>query len=139
MYLKNLHGNTDINLDGGDFFLSGFSGNLKANLNCDSIDCQLSELYGENNITIKNPKCNTSLGLAEEISQTCNLNIASTSKVDSSVFPDMTTTQNDGIFNLKNEDKPQQPSLKINNKGKSFSLTAMSWIDSLKLKTSVAE
>ena len=138
MYLKNLHGTTDINLNGGNFFLSGFSGNLKADLNCDSIDCQLSELYGENNITIKNTKCNTSIGLAETISQNCNLNIESSTAIDSTVFPDITCTQKEGIFHLKNEEKPHQPTLKVNSKGKSFSLTAMSWIDSLKLKKSNA-
>ncbi|CAO1439736.1 unnamed protein product [Diamesa serratosioi] len=138
MYLKNLHGNTDINLTGGDFYLSGFSGNLQADLNCDSVDCQLSELYGENKITIKNSKCNTSIGLAETISQTCNLNIESSSAVDTTVFPDITCTQKEGIFHLKNAEKPQQPSFKVHNKGSSFALTAMSWIDSLKLKKSNA-
>lgn len=134
MCLKNLHGSSVIKFTGENFKLSGFSGLLYAELDSKNIDIQLSELFGENEISSVNSKT-FKLGFSEAIVGDTTVKIESDCPIENSIPELMICVKNEESFEVKKKNEESKNLLKVKVvNGKILELSKMSWIDSLNLK-----
>ncbi|CRL05697.1 CLUMA_CG018729, isoform A [Clunio marinus] len=134
--LKNLHANSTIQSSGGKFKLSGFSGTLQAVLDNDDVEIQLSELYGDSNISTTNAHAEIKLGLSEKIIKETDFKLSSHCAIENSINELIVCQFNPNSFKINHDGRDSRLKVKIE-EGKSLKLSKMSWIDSLKLKSSL--
>lgn len=133
--LKNLHGNLSVKSSGKVFKLSGFAGNLQAQLENEEIEFQLSELTGHSKISSTNPKAKINLGLADDVVKSTNFKITANCKTESYVPELIVCNKKKNSFEIKRENPVRKSQLQVSVKnGKSLELSSMSWIDFLKFK-----
>ena len=133
MTLKNIHGSSVIKSRGENFKLTGFSGLLYAELDNKNIEIQLSELFGENEISSVNSK-SFKLGFSEVIVGDTTVKIESDCPIENSV-PELMICVHEESFEVKKKNEESKNLLKVKVvNGKSLELTKMSWIESLNLK-----
>lgn len=133
--LKNLHGNLSVKSRGKVFKLSGFAGNLQAQLENEEIEFQLSELTGHSKISSTNPKAKINLGLADDVVKSTNFKITANCQTESYVPELIVCNKKKNSFEIKRENPVRKSQLQVSVKnGKSLELSSMSWIDFLKFK-----
>lgn len=132
--LKNLHGNASIKSSGKSFKLSGFAGNLKAHLDNEEIEIQLSGLTGASEILSINSKANVKLGMADDVIRGTNFKISANCATESYI-PELIVCHKKNSYEIKRENPIRKSQLQVKVKnGKSLELSTMSWIDFLKAK-----
>lgn len=130
--LKNIHGKSSIKSSGKSFRMSGFSGTLRAELDHEKIELQLSTLKGDNLISSTNSNAQINLGLGDDVIQKNDIRITSNCFIDSYIS-DLVAFENKRSFEVRRESSNRKSSLQVKvENGKSLEVRSMSWIDFFK-------
>lgn len=137
--LKSLHGNSTIIAGGTNFFLSGFSGTLHADLNCETVEIQLSEIYMKNTIISNHQQAEVKLGLSEAIINGSAIDIKSNCAIDSTAPELIVCLKDENQYEIRRQNvKDPTGSLQVTvTNGNSLKISRKSWIDSLKLSSAI--
>lgn len=133
-FLKNVHSDSVIKSSGESFKLSGFSGTIKADIDNEIVDLQLSAVTGESKIKSIHPNAVVNLGLAEDVVDSTHINVSSNAAMESYIDDLM-------VYHIKKKNLYEVKRVRGQSKnhlnffvkgGKSIKLYTMSWIDFIK-------
>lgn len=132
--LNNIHGEATIKASGRKISCSGFSGKIQADLSCDEIDMQFSQILSESNIGSSKKGAQIKLLFSDDVVTDANFTISSDCSIDSYINELMVYENKKKIFRIdKNDSRGSRSRLTVNaTKAKSFEINTMSWVDFFK-------
>lgn len=111
----------------------GFSGKFQAELDCDEVDIQFSQLLGDNKISSAKAGAQIKLGFSEDAIENCNFKISSDCPIDSYIDELMVREDKKNLSRVdRNHPKCTNWMAITVKKAKSFEMNSMSWIDFFK-------
>lgn len=130
--LNNIHSESKIKAGGNQFKCMGFSGKFEGDLDCDEVEIQLSQAFGNNKITSTKANAKIKLGFSDEAVEGSNFKILSDCSIDSYI-DDLMVREVKKKFRVdKNHQKCiNYMAITVKN-AKSFEINSMSWIDFFK-------
>lgn len=131
--LKNIHGCAEIKASGESLRLRGMTGNIKANIDTNVVEIQLSVMNNHNEITTNNPDANIILGLSDDILKSTQIRILSSCPIENSIEDLMVISNKKKSFEVSRYNTKAKNFLNFTvKKGKSLELNEMSWVDFFK-------